>query len=266
LLPDDSYIIFVAPYVSERGRRICKELGMGFVDLEGNVYIQLDNVFIEKYAKSGPRKEKRILKRLFSTKSTWVIRKMLAEPEREWVTSGLAEEAKVSLGQVHKVTERLEAEMYLEKRWGSIRLKSPGELLDAWRDIYDIMDQDVIGYYSPIRNREMLYEKLRRSEGIEYALTLGAAANLVAPFVRSTDNHIYSSSFEEMREVLELEPVEFGGNVYLIKPSDEGVLFDAQIIDGIRIVSNIQLYLDLYNYPARGKEQAEFLRERSMEM
>jgi hypothetical protein len=29
-------------------------------------------------------------------------------------------------------------------------------------------------------------------------------------------------------------------------------------------VSNVQLYVDLYNYPARGREQADFLRERKI--
>jgi hypothetical protein len=33
------------------------------------------------------------------------------------------------------------------------------------------------------------------------------------------------------------------------------------MVDGIKIVNTIQLYLDLYKYPARGPEQAEYLRE-----
>jgi len=62
--------------------------------------------------------------------------------------------------------------------------------------------------------------------------------------------------------VLKLTPVEFGGNVYLIEPPDEGYLMNMQSKDGLKIVSNIQLYLDLYNYPKRGHEQANHLREK----
>ncbi len=262
LLPEGSYLIFVAPYISERGRELCKELGLGFVDLEGNSYIKFDGVLIETYGKHNVPREKRILKRLFTTKSTWIIRKLLKEPDREWTSKDIADEANVSLGQVYKVTERLEAEGYLEKEWGAIRLKSPGDLLDAWREVYDISDHEITGYYCPFKDRRQLLEKLKGSE--KYALTLGAAADLVAPFVRSSDNYLYSLDFSCVKRSLELEPVEFGGNLYLIKPFDEGILFDTRMIEGVRVVSNIQLYLDLYKYPARGKEQAEFLRENVM--
>jgi len=33
---------------------------------------------------------------------------------------------------------------------------------------------------------------------------------------------------------------------------------------GAVVVGDVQLYLDLYQYPARGREQAEFLRERRL--
>ena len=262
----DIYLVLVAPFVSFRGREFCREAGIGFIDLEGNAYLQFDGVLIDRYGKKSETKEKRVLKRLFTTKSTWIIRKMLADPKREWKTNELADEAKVSMGQVYKVTERLKTEGYLEKKWGSLLLKSSGELLDAWRKIYDITDQNMVGYYSPIKDRKVLYNKLKQLNKTEYALTLGAAANLVAPFVRSTDNYIYSKDFDVMKMILELEPVEFGGNLYLVEPSDEGVFFDTQIIEGVSVVSNIQLYLDLYKYPARGKEQADFLRENVMEL
>ncbi len=262
LLPEGSHLILVAPYISDRGRELCKELGLGFVDLEGNSYIKFPGVFIETYGKNHASRERRISKKIFTTKSTWIIRRLLAEPDRKWTSKEIAEAADVSLGQVYKVTERLEAEGYLEKEWGAIRLRSPGELLNAWREVYDISDHEMTGYYCSLKDRRQLLERLKGVEG--YALTLGAAADLVAPFVRSTDNYMYCLDFDRVRRSLELEPVEFGGDVYLIKPSDEGVLFDMRMIEGVCVVSNIQLYLDLYDHPARGREQAEFLRENVM--
>ncbi|MFH1654449.1 MAG: hypothetical protein ABIE74_10425 [Pseudomonadota bacterium] len=55
--------------------------------------------------------------------------------------------------------------------------------------------------------------------------------------------------------------MELSGNINLFVPGDKRVLDDMQTVDGIKIVNNIQLYLDLYKYPARGREQAEHLRE-----
>ena len=60
----------------------------------------------------------------------------------------------------------------------------------------------------------------------------------------------------------ELKPVSTGPNVLMFIPYDEGVFYAAQKLKNRNIVSNIQLYLDLYNYKGRGKEQAEYLREK----
>ncbi|MCK4614740.1 MAG: hypothetical protein KAU14_08045, partial [Thermoplasmata archaeon] len=45
------YPVLVAPFVSSRGRELCKELGIGFVDLAGNAYIRSDGVLIEHWGK-----------------------------------------------------------------------------------------------------------------------------------------------------------------------------------------------------------------------
>lgn len=263
----NTYLILVAPFVSLRGKELCKELGIGFVDLEGNVYFRVGGVLIERCGKKGEKREKQILKKVFTTKSTWIIRKMLKEPNRSWKTQDLADTANVSIGMVYKTTERLEAEGYLEKSWGSIGLKKPRELLDEWRKAYNYDSQDATGYYSSIDTREDLFKGLRKLPDSSYALTLGAGAYLVAPFVRSSDTHLYiNTDFELLKDALDLTPVEFGGNIYIIKPSDDGVLFDTQMKKKVTIVSNIQLYLDLYNYPQRGREQADFLREEKMEI
>jgi len=63
-------------------------------------------------------------------------------------------------------------------------------------------------------------------------------------------------------EAVELKPVSTGPNVLMFIPYDEGVFYAAQKLKNRNIVSNIQLYLDLYNYKGRGKEQAEYLREK----
>ena len=40
--------------------------------------------------------------------------------------------------------------------------------------------------------------------------------------------------------------------------------FDRQEAEGLSLVSDLQLYLDLYDYPLRGREQAERLFERRL--
>jgi hypothetical protein len=81
--------------------------------------------------------------------------------------------------------------------------------------------------------------------------------------VRFSDVHLYVGSDPQLWvRQLDLRQVEFGGNAHILLPYDQGVFYRLQSPQGTAVVGNIQLYLDLYNYPARGREQAEFLRDR----
>jgi len=261
----NGYPVIIAPYISERGRKLCKELNLGFIDLVGNAYLRFDGILIDRWGKRNSNRERRVQKKLFSTKATWIIRKMFTEPDHSWTTMQLAEEAMVSTGYVNRVVNRLSKEGFVEKSWGNIRLINPGELLDYWRDNYNVNNQKTFGYYCPFKEQKKIFNQLKRIPEMNYALTLGAAASIIAPRVRSTDVYIYFiGETTYIKNQLELTPVEFGGNVYLIEPADRGNLFDLQYIKELTIVSNLQLYLDLYNYPMRGKEQADYLREKHM--
>ena len=64
----------------------------------------------------------------------------------------------------------------------------------------------------------------------------------------------------DLRQALELKELKKGGNFYLIRPYyKSGVFFNTQTIKGYNIVSDLQLYLDLYNFPQRGRDHAEYL-------
>jgi len=261
------YPVFIAPYISERGRKICKELNIGCIDFSGNVYLKFDGILIDIRGRDNIQKEKRLHKKLFTKKATWIFRKMLQSPERTWKIEELVKEANVSLGQTYKVTEKLVKENYIEKNRGAIKLLKPGELLDEWVKNYNFTEQSTISYYCPIKSQVKIYSELKKIPGDLYALTLGSGAQFIAPFVRSSDIYLYTrGKSDKIIQKMQLKPVEFGGNVSLIIPTDRGVFFDTQQIEGLTIVSNIQLFLDLYNYPKRGREQAEFLREKVMEV
>lgn len=148
-----------------------------------------------------------------------------------------------------------------------MRLVKPDDLLDAWADVYRYQDHAIVGYYCPLKDQKRILDNLKGLSGSDYALTLGAGVSLVAPFVRSNDVYVYMRNDDApIIQVLELTPVEFGGNVYLIQPVDPGVFIGTQRLNGMTVVSNLQLYLDLYQFPMRGREQANHLREKIMEI
>ena len=102
-----------------------------------------------------------------------------------------------------------------------------------------------------------------RSRGAAYALTMFSGAARVAPFVRYNFAAFYfSRSTLELEQQLEITQTSSGANVWVSRPFDDGVYYGLQNRDGLSVVSNVQLYLDLINYRGRGEEQANAVRER----
>jgi hypothetical protein len=192
----------------------------------------------------------------------------LENPSRPWTLSDLSKETGVSLGLVHRVVNTLAERMYVEKSRGAILLVKPGDLLDSWADRYSVDGHRDHTYYSFRRSFSAFasdLEALAQRLGFAYAFTRHAGASLVAPFVRFTDVHFYySGDIDAVVGGLDLRPVEMGGAIHLLTPYDAGVFYKVRRVGGAFVVCNTQLYLDLFNYPARGREQAQFLRRQTM--
>lgn len=266
-VPDISPII-VAPYISEEGRRLCREAQVGYVDLTGNVFLRFDNVLIDKSGEGLVPRDRRALKRLFAPVSSRIVRVLLENPGKVWTFQGLAQESEASLGLTYRVVDALNEKGYVDKKRGATSLLRPGELLDLWAQNYNIDINPSQTFYSFARSFSSFIDKLRdvaQKGQFRYALTLHSGASKVAPFVRFTDVHFYyQGDLETIVEGLDLRPVEVGGTIHILTPYDEGVFYNLQRIDDVFVVCNTQLYLDLVNYPARGKEQADFLREQKI--
>lgn len=262
------YPVVVAPYISAEGRRLCREAGVGYLDLAGNVFLRFDGILVDRLSPELPPRAKARLRRLFAPKSSRIPRVLLEQPELEWTLARLADEAAISLRTAHLVVNALEEKAFVEKRRGAIRLQKPGDLLDLWAQNYSVERHRHYTFYTFIRNPAELAAKLTAhamSHNEAFGLTLHSGAAFVEPFVRSPDMHAYFlGNRERLVRALDLRPVEAGGTVHLLEPYDEGVFYRIQTIREVRVVCNTQLYLDLINYPARGREQAEVLRRKKL--
>jgi len=262
----NSYPVVASSFISETSREICKKLNVGYVDLFGNIYIDLPQIHIEKETKKTKQVEKKKQKKLFSPVATRIIRSLLSEPAGQWTIQSLSEKSEVSLGYAHRIVEKLIDKKFLErnKDYKLIFIDKSG-LLDSWRDSYTFKNNKIYSYYTFEKNKNSLFNEIKKTSqliGSQYALTLHSGASLIAPYVRYTDVHLYiKNDMDKWVQKLDLRPVESGANIYFIEPYDKGVMQNLQTIKGNQIVSNIQLYLDLYSYPKRGREQAEKIRE-----
>lgn len=209
------------------------------------------------------------MKNIFADKASLVPRKMLKDTERRWVVRDFTGPGGVSLGMSQEVLKAMEKKGYIERvKKGPDSytiLTNKDKLISDWVEEYSF-DQNVIDtYYSANKNILNKFRKVLKEN--QYALTLHAGANLITSFVRTEEIFIYMNSKDwkkdilDIRQKLDLKELVRGGNIHLIHPFyKNSVFFNTQKIKGYTVVSNLQLYLDLYNFQPRGREQAEHLR------
>ncbi len=265
----NGYPVFAARYVGETSRQLLRAAGVGYIDLLGNVYLRFGGVLIDRLAQESFEAERRGLKQLFAPKATRVIRTLLLSPKEPARITDLARDCSMSPAGVYWVAQLLEDRGFVERDSSKrVVLVKPKELLDAWASSWSMDRNASTGYFSFERTPDALMKKVAsvsKRDSMPYAFTLMAGASFIAPFVRFQDVWLYVDGEEEAWiKALDLKPVDGGGNIVIVRPYDAGVLSGLQVIEGVNVVSNIQLYVDLYNYPARGREQAEFLRERKI--
>lgn len=257
----EAYFIFMAPYISPQAAEICRKDGIGYLDFAGNCFLSFGQVYIEQTGNPNPFRTRRDLVSLFSPKASRVLRVLLNNPGRVWKTQALADEARVSLGQVANVKKLLLDREWITRQDGFL-LTEPWKLLEDWTNVYTYRKNEVRSYYSlkSIPEIESGLSTVCNEKGIEYAFTGFSGAARLAPAVRYTRAMAYVyNALNDVASLLDLKEVGSGANVMLLEPYDEGVFYGAQVIEDIKIASPLQIYLDLKGYKGRGEEAAEAL-------
>lgn len=262
---DPDYGILAAPYISEEGRRLCQRYDIGCIDLAGNARVVFNGLYIDIQGRKNPYPTTRGAKSLFTRKSSRAIRVLLADPSRLWLVQDLAREANLSMGQTSNVKRLLAEEDLLREEGKSFSIAEPQRLLDAWAQAYSFEQNRIYDFYTTEGTGiEPKIASFCKEAGIRYGLALFSGANLVAPFVRYGKSFVYvqANSTPDIARELDLKAVSSGPNIALVEPYDEGVFYGTRQIEGLDVVSDVQLYLDLNDYPTRGQEAAEQVLER----
>ena len=197
-----------------------------------------------------------MVRNIFGVKSSRVIRVLLSNQNRSWVLRELAKEAQVSLGMAYYVTSSL-VRMGFVSRDGSNRLVAaePYRLIRQWAASYNYLYLNTFSEYYTFDTEFQIFlsrfTKLPHRVREAYALTLHAAAWMIAPYVRPTDFHIYirpdtgRNELAAFTKSLGISPIERSGNVRLVRPYDEGVFYASRKVDGLRIISVSYTHLTL---------------------
>jgi DNA-binding transcriptional ArsR family regulator len=255
-------------------REWLKSQGVWFADLSGNRFFWGPGLFVDREVAERPDEIREPSPSVFADRNSLVLRYLLPRPPIQIGIRELARKIELSPAAVSLSLRRLREMGHLE-RGKEIRLLDREGLLDEWVSFYRprFRRQVEFRHYVHARSAEVIIQKLRaqrvaREDG--YALSLHAGASLVVPFVQFREAHVYIAPAEEALRTRLLRAV--GGkeasreaNLVFLEPFyKSSFLFDSRMIRGVRVVSDLQLYMDLSCFPQRGIEQASVILERRL--
>jgi len=260
------YGVVLAPFISEASASLCVQAGIGYADLAGNARLAFDQVFIETRAAGNALGEKKEVRSLFAPRAARALRVLLQGPLRPWKVTALAAAARVSVGWVSAVRQRLLAREWAVDAPGGLQVTKPGALLDAWAEADDWEKRTSTREYSLLVTdpAEIATRAHRLLGGQRHAFTQWIAAALRHPHTTPPLVTAYVEEFPDdalLKEALLARRVDSGGRLRLVRAGDEGVFNPLQTVEGLPLVSDVQLYLDLIHAGLRGNEAAAELRK-----
>jgi hypothetical protein len=263
--------ILIAEYISPERREYCKNKGVYYLDLSGNVFINHESIYIERIGFPNSHPEKRKGRGVFSDKASLILRAALKDIKRPWGVRELAGSLGLNPGFISRLSEELEKRNYISRKDSKLIFKDPESILTDWVREYDYRKNKELRYFCLGKGPDEVIEKIRRLNipgRLVYAFGFHSGANLISPYAVYNDLHIYIQNEEDIgwfADKLKLRQVEEGANmIFLLPYYKHSVFYDIQQIESLNVVSDIQLYLDLYKYPVRGLEQAEYIFEKRL--
>ena len=213
---------------------------------------------------------RRTLKNIFGDRASLVFRAMLRSPEKEWTVRDFIQEG-VSFTLANVVLNKAEEQGFVVRtkkgRKSSSVLVRKDLLLRRWTEGYSFSDNIQKIYQFSEKDFQDRCGRYLKERGICYAWTLFSGSRLISPYVMDNGHYLYvdvgTGEYEKlitsMRNHLGLMELRHGGNVCIALPYYRSSVFrDAREVKKFPVVSDLQLYLNIVNFPS-GKEEADHL-------
>jgi hypothetical protein len=195
---------------------------------------------------------------------------MISGIENELKTESIRQNKKglfsLSTSSISKTIQSLEQEVLIRRDEMKIVIPDPKQLLFQWaekyKERYKWMRVSSFKSNNPFGFEvESSIQKLTdRFNDLNFFVSGSAAANFVAPFVNvdRIDVFLLDKSGTESLRSLSNEP-SVGPDFQFLYPYDNGVAMYSKMVKNIKIVSDIQIYLDCYARGGRDAKQADYI-------
>ena len=286
----------LSEHIKDFALRNAPDVGVGLIDAGGLrrfVGHGLEALNAERHnvVEHSPKKFSRA--NLFSDLNQWMLKILLSRNISDSLLSAprghcenasqLAKAAHVSVMSAFRLVRQLSEEGFLEEQ-GGIRVVRTEELLERWLSashyrVHEtparwILSGDKNAFYGALRSYASRMRSTRSASEPDrvrsmprLCLALFAAADLLGfKFVHGIHPHLYIERLdkEALRQLgLSLEAAGRQPDLFLKIPRNPESVFRATVErDGVPVSDVLQVWLDVSNYPARGKAQADVLRKR----
>ncbi len=265
----DRDFIIVSPHIPSDLAEDYKKAAINHGDLNGRLFIQTPWFLLDREPKAALHRNPVAEPDLFSPRASRIVRALLSHRDRAWTQEAFVERTKVSRGLLSRILATLTRRGYVKQESAGTRLASAvyrladfDRLLDAWKAADTWTKRVSVQRYTVLTNEAgEIARMVRDALGEDKVFfTQWFAAYARHPY---TTPPIVSAYITEGRKLPELKFVrqeQTGGNLWLISPEDEGVFLETQEREGFRLVSDVQIYLDLVQMGQRGPDAAEALR------
>jgi hypothetical protein len=263
--------LLAADYLSPAMQERLREAEVPFIDFAGNAWLVQGAIHVDRRGFANPSASVRLPRGPFSDKASLVVRSLFASSEGRGVRE-LAGELGLTAGYVSKVLSELDRRGYLARPGDGVHLRHAEELLRDWLHAYRGRSPSwTRTFFTAASSAKALLETVRQSPlalSPDYALTMQSGASLVSRHAEFDTVEIYvreSATAEAVAATLRARPVSRGANLVVMVPYYRvSAFYGERRVRGLSVVSDLQLYLDLYDFPQRGREQAERIYERKL--
>ena len=205
----------------------------------------------------------------------WLLR--VGVKRQEFSLREVAKEIRVSLGLVQRVFGILVLKGLLQtegvRTAKKFFFKKSKRLLESWLENYSIVKKCTMRtFHSSLQGKTEFLDALKKNKlNQKVALALHSAAEAHGyknTNLNTLELYLLDPSVRpKLEKALQLEPQERGYEVLLIEPYYDNLLNrGVKSSKDVNVCPVLLTFLDLYHFPLRGQEQAEFMVERNPEL
>lgn len=260
-------LLLVAPYLSERSRELLAEQEIGYLDLTGNIRISLDypGLFVEtRGADRAPTPAARRTTGLRGAKVGAVVR-VLVDARPPSTGKQIAAKAGVNEGYVSRILETLSDEALIQRaRSGRIEDVDWPSLLRRRAATLNLFRSSGVSTYVARPGLPALVDKIRQLSDVDQPVITGSfAASRIAPVAAPATLVLYTLEPRKLVAGLPLLPVDSGADTVVIRPENTVALARPDVVGHLKYAAPSQVVIDCLSgngrMPAEGEALIEWM-------